>query len=281
MVNNKERISKRVIFIILLLISIITIYPFLWTFFSSFKTTDQLYGGNPLFLRPNPWTIKNYINAFRYVPLLRFILNTLMVSVVVTTLQVLIGSMAGYAFARINFKGKNIVFFLFLSTMMVPGHITLIPNYALLRYFGWLNEYKALMIPPVFTGLCAIGMFLMRQYFMSIPRELEEAALIDGCSRHYTFWKIIMPNSKPAIATFVIINFKAQWNSFLWPLIMMSDVKKMTMQVGLSYFKGVVSTDWATLLAGTTISILPVIIIFLVFQQYFIEGVMTSGLGGK
>ncbi|KUO74212.1 MAG: hypothetical protein APF77_08610 [Clostridia bacterium BRH_c25] len=279
--NKEKKLRKLILYIALILVSITMIYPFIWAVSASFKTIQQLFNGNPLDLVPDPARPQNYSDAWNYVPFGRFLLNTMFVSGFVTIAQLIIGSMAGYAFARLNFRGKNIIFMALLGTMMVPGHVTLIPNYVLMRYLDWLNKYQALLIPPVFNGICVTGMFLMRQYFFSIPKELEEAAIIDGCSRIKVFRKIIIPNAKPALATFAIIAFNAQWNAFLWPLIVINDVNKMPVQVGLSYFRGVASTNWGVLLAGTTISIVPVIIVFLLFQKYFVKGMLTSGFGGK
>lgn len=281
--SRKKRLSfKRILmFAILLLLSITMIYPFLWTIASSFKTTQQLFGGRPLNLIPNPIRIENYKDAWRYVPFGRFLLNTVFISAFVTFFQMLIASMAGYAFSRLNFRGKNVMFMMLLGTMMVPGHVTLIPNYVLMRYLKWIDTYEALMIPTIFNSTCVMGMFLMRQHFLSIPKELEEAATIDGCSRVRTFFTIVIPNVKPGLATFGIIGFNAGWNSFLWPLIVINDVNKMPIQVGLSFFKGTVASNWGVILAGTTIAIMPVIIVFLMFQKYFVQGMLTSGLGGK
>ena len=281
MKHKDFNIKRLLMYIVLIAVSVTMIYPFLWTVSASLKTTTQLFGGNTLDFIPNPIRLENYQDAFKYVPFGRFILNTLFIAVFVTFFQIVIASMAGYAFARFTFRGKNIVFILLLGTMMIPGHVTLIPNYVLMRYLGWIDKYQALLIPTIFNGICVTGMFLMRQYFFSIPKELEEAAIIDGCSRFRAFWSIIMPNAKPALATFLIIGFNAEWNSFLWPLIVISDVNKMPIQVGLSFFKGVVSSNWGVLLAGATIAIIPVMVVFLVFQKYFVRGVVTSGFGGK
>jgi multiple sugar transport system permease protein len=278
---KKFGLSRLLLYIILVAVSITMIYPFLWTISASFKTTAQLFNGKPLNLIPNPIRIENYKDAWNFVPFGRFLLNSLFLATFVTLSQILVASMAGYSFARLSFKGKNIVFIMLLGIMMVPGHVTLIPNYVLMRYLKWVDKYQALMIPAIFNGTCITGMFLMRQYFFSIPKELEEAAIIDGCSRFKAFWTIVLPNTKPAIATFSIIGFNAQWNAFLWPLIIINDVKKMPIQVGLSYFKGVVSSNWGILLAGTTMAIIPVILVFLVFQKYFVKGMVTSGFGGK
>jgi ABC-type sugar transport system, permease component len=275
------KIEKILLYLILIAVSVTMIYPFLWTISASFKTTTQLFSGRPLDLIPNPIRVQNYKDAWNFVPFGRFLINTLLIALTVVSFQILFASMAGYAFARLRFRGKNIVFIMLLGTMMIPGHVTLIPNYVLMRYFHWIDKYQALIVPAIFNGTCVTGMFLMRQYFFSIPKELEEAAIIDGCSRFRAFWSIIMPNAKPAMATFLIIGFNAEWNAFLWPLIVISDVKKMPIQVGLSYFKGVVSSNWGVLLAGTTMAIVPVIIVFLIFQNYFVRGMVTSGFGGK
>ena len=280
-VVKKIKVGRLLLFVMLVAFSITMIYPFLWTIFASFKTTEQLFSGKPLDLIPRPMRIENYKDAWNFVPFGRFLLNTLFIAGFVTLMQILIASMAGYSFARLNFRGKNIVFIMLLGTMMIPGHVTLIPNYVLMRYLKWIDKYQALMIPVIFNSTCVTGMFLMRQYFLSIPKELEEAAIIDGCSRFKAFWTIVLPNTKPALSTFAIIGFNAGWNSFLWPLIVISDVKKMTIQVGLSYFRGVVSSNWGVLLAGTTMAIVPVMIVFLIFQKYFVEGMVTSGFGGK
>lgn len=283
--NNSKKflqiICKGLLYMALIICAAITIYPFIWTISSSLKSTQQFLNSNPLDLIPRPFKFSNYLEAWNAVPMGRFILNSIVITTFVTTVQVLIASMAAYAFAKINFRGKNVVFILFLGTMMVPSQVTLIPNYILLRNFNWLNKYQALLIPTIFTGVCITGMFIMRQYFLSIPKEIEDAAIIDGCSRYGVFWRIILPNAKPAIATFAIISFNSHWNSFLYPLIMMNDVKKMPIQVGIAYFKSISQQTGGPLLAGTTMAILPVVLVFLVFQKYIVNGTLTSGLGGK
>lgn len=277
----KGKIKKVVIYLILIACTFITIYPFMWTISSSVKTTQQILSGNPLNLMPDPIKLSNYRDAWNMVPMGRFILNSVIITAFVTTSQVLIAAMAAYAFAKINFKWKSVIFILFLGTMMVPSQVTLIPNYILLRHLNWLNKYQALLIPTIFTGSCVTGMFIMRQYFLSIPKEIEDAAIIDGCSTYSVFWKIILPNAKPAMATFAIISFNVHWNSFLYPLIMMNDVEKMPIQVGIAYFKNISQQTGGPLLAGTTMAILPVVIVFLIFQKYIVNGTLTSGMGGK
>jgi len=279
--KDKSRVKTIIIYCVLILISFIMIYPFMWSFSASFKTSAQIYSGNPLDLIPKPFTLENYKQACTLLPFHRFLFNSLMLSFVVPVITVIISSMAAYAFARMRFKGRDFIFLAFLAVMMLPGHITLIPRYILMRVLGWINTYTALVIPPIFGGNLVICIFFMRQFFFSIPRELEDAALIDGCSRFQVWWKIIMPNSKAAIATIAIVSFKFQWNSFLWPNVVINDYLKMPITVGLSYFYGNVETRWALLMAGTVLSIIPVILIFIFLQRYFISSALTSGLGGK
>jgi len=269
------------LYVVLIVLAAVMIYPFLWSVTASFKTNRQIFSGNPLDLIPRPATFDNYRQAFALMPFGRFLLNSAMLAIVVPAASILIGSMAAYAFARMDFSGRDFIFLALLGVMMMPGHITLIPRFALVRKLGWINKYTALIIPGIFSGQLVFNIFLMRQHFLSVPKELEEAALIDGCSRWGVWWKVVMPNAKPAIATLAIIGFKSEWNSFLWPNIVINDYLKMPIQVGLSCLQSNMRTGWDVLMAGTTIAIIPLIIIFLCFQRFFISGVMTSGMGGR
>ena len=277
----KIRADYVVLYIVLVLLAAIMIYPFLWSVRASLKTNRQIFSGNPLDLIPRPATFDNYRQAFALMPFGRFLLNSAMLAIVVPAASILIGSMAAYAFARMDFSGRDLIFLALLGVMMMPAHITLIPRFALVRKLGWINKYAALIIPGIFSGQLVFNIFLMRQHFLSVPKELEEAALIDGCSRWGVWWKVVMPNSKPAIATLAIIGFKSEWNSFLWPNIVINDYMKMPIQVGLSCLQSNMRTGWDILMAGTTVAIIPLIIIFLCFQRFFISGVMTSGMGGR
>lgn len=263
------------------LLSIIMIYPFLWAVSASFKTTTQLYNGNPLNIIPSPFIINNYQRVLELLPFGRFILNSMFLSTVVPFLQIVFASMAAYSFARLNFKGKNVVFLILLSTMMIPGHITLIPNYIIMRLLHWIDRYAALIVPSIVSGGNIFNIFFLRQYFLSIPKDLEDAAIIDGCSRFRVFSKIIIPNAKPALATVAIFSFNRKWNDFLWPMVIINSYEKMPIQVGLTYLKGVVNTNWGELLAGTTIAIIPIIVIFLIFQKFFVRTVVNTGLGAQ
>lgn len=279
--KRKARISTVILYVILIFLAVIMIYPFVWSVTASFKTSRQIYGGDPLDLIPKPFTLNNYKRVLELLPFGRFLLNSMLLATVVPVISIVLASMAAYAFARLQFRGRDVIFMLLLGVMMLPGHVTLIPRYALMIKLGWVNRYIALIIPAVFSASLVFKIFFMRQHFLSIPRELEEAALIDGCSQWGVWWNIMMPNSKPALAALAIIGFKTEWNSFLWPNIVINDFMKMPIQVGLTYLQSNAQSSWDILMAGTTIAIVPVILIFICFQQYFMAGSLTSGMGGR
>lgn len=277
---TKTKKLKNVIFhIFMIIISIIMIYPFLWAFCSSFKTSGQIYNDNPLNLIPSPFTFANYQRTWQVLPFGRFLVNSLVLAILIPALMIIFSSVCAYAFARLNFKGRNVIFFLFLATMMVPSHVTLIPNFAIISKLGWIDNYLALFVNSLFTGANAFNIFFFKQYFMSIPKDLESAAIIDGCNRAKVYFKIVLPNAKPAIATVAILSFRSVWNSFLWPMLVINDYNKMTITVGLQYFKGAVQNQ-GQLLSGTVLTVIPVILVFLFFQKYFINSTVNSGFGG-
>lgn len=264
----------------MILLSVVMIYPFLWSALSSFKTIDQLYSDNPLNLIPQPFIVSNYGRLFQALPFGKFIMNSVFLSVAMPIAMIVIASITAYALTRLKFKGRNVLFLLFISTMMIPGHVVLIPNYKIIVEMHLINSYTALFLTSMFTASNAFNIFFFRQFFLTIPKDLENAAIIDGCSRVGVFWRIVLPNSKPAIATTAILSFRGVWNQFLWPMIVLNDYDKMTLTVGLKYLKDW-EPNWAVLLAGATISIVPIIIIFLVFQKYFMSSTLNSGFGGR
>jgi len=220
---------------------------------------------------------ENYSIAFNKVPFGRYFLNTIFVSVCVVLGVLITGTLAAFAFARMRFVGKETLFYLFISMMMVPQPVYLIPSYVLLHHIGWLNTYQALIIPwiaNIFT------IFLLRQQFKTIPQDLFDAAAIDGCSRFGTLWRIALPLSKPIITTTAIFGFIGSWNSFMWPLVMTDSPKLRVLQVGLSYFSQEASAQTALLMAASTFSILPLIILFLIAQKQIIASFASSGLKG-
>lgn len=281
MVALRKKIGSAVFYLIMIALSFIMIYPFIWAVTASFKTTAQLYDGKPLNLIPNPFTLYSYQRATTILPMWRFVINSTWLSVLVPVLQILLASMAAFAFARLNFKGKNVVFLILVATLMLPGHVTLIPNFITMRVFHWIDKYVALIVPALINGTNVFNIFFLRQFFLSIPKELEDAAIIDGCSRFRVYMNIIMPNSKPALATVAILSFNSKWNEFLWPMVVMNTYEKMPVQVGLSYLENAVSTNWGQVLAGSTIVIIPTLIVFIVFQKYFIRTLVNTGMGGQ
>ena len=261
-------------------ICLIMVYPFVWSFFSSFKSQQQLYGGNPLALLPDEATLDNYRRLFEVLPFDRFIVNSVLLSVTIPVAMIAVASLTAYALTRLRFRGRNVLFLAFVATMMVPSHVTLIPNYKIIIDMHLANTYLALFLSSMFTGANAFNIFFFRQFFLSFPKDLENAAIIDGCSRFGVFLRVILPNAKPAIATTAILSFRSVWNSFLWPMLVITDYDRLTLTVGLKYLKEW-ETNWAVLLAGATISIVPILIVFFAFQRQFVASTMNTGFGGK
>ena len=255
------------------------IYPFVWSLFSSFKGREQLYTDSPLNILPEPPTLENYDRLFEVLPFERFVINSVILSVAIPLCMIAVASFTAYALTRLQFKGRNLLFLAFVATMMIPSHVTLIPNYKTIVDLNLYNTYTALFLTNVFTASNAFNIFFFRQFFLSIPKDLESAAIIDGCSRLGVFLRIILPNSKPAIATTAILSFRSVWNAFLMPMLIINDYDKPTLTVGLKYLKEW-EPNWAVLLAGASLSIVPIVIVFLAFQKYFMNSNMNAGFGG-
>ncbi len=254
--------------------------PFLWMVTTSLKEPGSIFSYQRPWWEdwiPIQFYWKNYVLAWKAVPFARFYINSIFVSICVTLGQVVTSAMAAYAFARLNFPGRDKLFFAYLATMMVPGAVTMIPVFILLRMLGWIDTYKAVIFPGIFT---AYGTFLLRQFFLTLPKELEDAAKIDGCSYFGIFWKIILPLSKPALATLTTFTFMGSWLNFMWPLIVLNTHNKFTLPVGLAYFQSLHFTDWTQLMAGSLMMILPILIVFIFTQRYFVEGIKLTGIKG-
>lgn len=253
---------------------IVAVVPFLWMLSVSFRTEQDLFT-NPASLLPQTWTLHGYIGVWQQLPFLRLVLNTVMFAGGTTVLTLLLDSLCAYALARMRFRGRNVAFVLVIATLMVPFQVTLIPVFIELFHLGWLNTYQGLIIP---RATSAFGIFLLRQSFMSVPTELDEAARIDGAGHLRIYARIILPLSKPALATVGLLNFMALWNDLLWPLIVTSSPEMRTLPAGLTLFGGQHVTDHAVLLAGATISLLPLAVAFFLAQRFFVAGVATTGL---
>lgn len=257
-------------------LAIITVVPFAWMVLTSFKPLWEILTFPPTWW-PEEFTFDNYRDAFTAAPFGRFYFNSLLVAIAVTVGQLITCSLAAYAFARMRFKGRDILFYLFLGTMMVPAHVTMIPSFMILHWLGWIDSYAALIVPGLAS---AFGTFLLRQFFLTIPRELEEAAFLDGCNRFTVLWRIIIPLAKPALATLAIFTFMTVFNDFIWALIVLNSESMYTVQLGLAIFRDQYSTEWGNLMAGSVVATLPILIVFFFAQKYFIQGITLSGMKG-
>lgn len=262
--------------LLLLLGSLVTLTPF------GFMLLVSLWPKTAFLTRQFPLeqiTIQNYFETFRQIPFGRFYLNSLIVAAGTVSLQILTASLAAFAFARLRFWGREAIFLLYLATLMIPFQVTMIPNYIVIaRFLQWRDTYQALILPSAFS---AFSTFLLRQYFKGIPLDLDEAARMDGASSFRIWWQVIMPLSGPVLATLAIFNFQASWNDFLWPLIITSKEAMRTIPIGLASFQGQYQTEWHLLMAGAVIALLPVLVIYVVGQNWFVQGITLSGLGGR
>lgn len=262
--------------ILIYTLAIFTVAPFVWMVLTSFKPLSEILAFPPTWW-PENFTFENYLESFTAAPFGRYYFNSLFVALAVTLGQLVTCSLAAYAFARMQFKGRDILFYIFLGTMMVPAHVTMIPSFMILHWLGWIDSYAALIAPGLAS---AFGTFLLRQFFLTIPRELEEAAFIDGCSRFTVLFRIILPLARPALATLAIFTFMTLFNDFIWPLIVLNSENMYTVQLGLAIFRDQYSTEWGNLMAGSVVATLPILLVFFFAQKYFIQGITLSGLKG-
>lgn len=267
--NNKQ-------FVVLIILSILCMFPILWVILSSFKQQTELFSF-PLTLFPQKWTIENYVSALSQGNFLLYFGNTTLVSIVSTIIAVAINIMAGYALAKYKFKGRDAIFYTMIATLMIPLQVIMIPLFLQLKNLGMLNSLWGIIIPPAATPT---GVFLARQYIVNLPDSMIESARIDGAKEFFIFRNIIVPLSKPIIATIAIFSFMWRWNDYLWPLIVITDNRKQTIQQALANFVGQLQINWSDLLAMTTISIIPVILVFLKFQKYFMSGITSGAVKG-
>jgi multiple sugar transport system permease protein len=276
--NFKKKTGQTIVLIILILGSLLILSPIWWMIATSLKDMKEIMTYPPTFI-PKEWHWENYLITLQKGPFLQYTLNTLFITFFVVIGNVVANSFIAYGFAKIHFKGRNVLFACVLATMMIPGFVTLVPQYVIYAKLGWLNTYLPLILPAFFGS--AFNIFLLRQFFLTIPNELIEAAKIDGANHLYIWWKIFIPLAKPAIATVAIFSFNGAWNDFLGPLLYINDESLYTLQMGLQIFKGQNDTQWNFLMAGSLMVLLPVITIFFFFQRYFIEGMnLTAGSKG-
>jgi multiple sugar transport system permease protein len=275
MKSNVLTLKKGLLYLILLGFALITIFPYFWSLSTSLKASDEVFA-IPSKWFPTQLHFENYSYVWTSVPFGRYMLNTLLVAIVSVLGQVIFGSLSAYAFARMDFKGKHFLFGLFLSTLMIPGVVTLIPLFILMKYLGWLNSYYAL-IAPVVLGT-PYGIFLLRQFFLGIPKDLEEAATLDGAGRLLIFIKVILPSSRPVIATLAVTTFVTAWNNFVWPLIVTDSDNLRLISLGITSFKGQYNTQWNYMMAASIIALIPLLIMFLFFQKQIVNSIQLTGL---
>lgn len=263
--------------VVLIATTIIALFPMYWLFISAFTPTKSTINTTPTLFPINPG-FDNFIRLFELTENYgRWVVNSLAVAISITAFHVIFDTMAGYAFAKRRFPGRNVLFWLILSTLMIPDHVTLVPKYIVARETGLLDTLWAIILPGTAS---VFGIFLMRQYIQTLPGELIDAGRIDGASEPGIFFRIILPLCKPALAALAIFTFVRYWNDFLWPLIVLTDDANFTLPVGVASLQGEFGTDYGVIFAGAALAALPMIIFFLVFQRYFLEGVRMGAVKG-
>lgn len=276
--RGKKKISKSIIYIILFFISFVCLVPFYWMIRSSLMDMSQIFTMPPIWI-PKPIKFSNYKEALTMLPFGRYFLNTLFVVVFTVLGTVITSSLCAYSFSRIEWKGRDTVFGILLTAMMIPFAVTLIPTFIGWQKLGVVNSYAPLIVPAWFGG-GVFNVFLLRQFFRTIPKELDEAARIDGAGHFTIYSKIIIPLSKPSLIVVSLFSFMGSWNDFLGPLVYLNDGDKFTLSLGLMQFQGMYSAQWQYMMAAATVVLVPIVIIFFIGQKYFIEGILMSGMKG-
>ncbi|MFN8480527.1 MAG: carbohydrate ABC transporter permease [Kouleothrix sp.] len=282
--SPRPSVSVVLRYILITVLAILVFMPFILSFLGTFKTNPEVTAYPPTFL-PREWHPENWAQTWsveisgagQYV-FARWFFNSFWLAVVNMVTQLFFCSLAAYAFARMRFPGKDLIFAFIIASMAIPGAVTLIPGYVFFAKLGWINTYWPLIVPKL---VVPFGIFMLTQFFKSIPRELEEAAYIDGASRFRTYWNVAMPLSRPALITLAIIQFQGSWNDFLGPLLYLRDAKLLTLTVGLNFFKTQYAVEWNKILVGSMFNAIPILIIFFIFNKYYMEGASYSGLAGQ
>ena len=275
-VRKKERITinRLIIFIFLTLLALTTLIPFIWMLSASFKTNNDVFSV-PIQWIPKTWHPENYSVIWGRIPLLTFFKNTLFLSIIITIIQLFTSSFAAYGLSKMHFKGRDILFLTYIGTIAIPWQSYMIPQFIMMRQLHLTDTLWSLVLLQAFS---AFGVFLLKQYYSSIPDSLCESARIDGLSEWGIYWKIILPLTKPALASLTIITFVGTWNDYMGPFIYLSSTENKTIQLGLKMFVGLFDTEYALIMAASVVSILPVVIVFLSMQKHFVEGIATSGM---
>lgn len=274
--SNKQTVAKTLLYLLLVLCSLAMLMPFVWMLSSSLKLDKDVFTFPIEWIPSNPrW--ENYAEIWTTIPLAQFLKNTAKLTLIVTFLQLLTSSFAAYAFAKLQFKGRDLLFLGYVATIAMPWQVYMVPQFILMRSFGLNNTHSAIIFLQAFS---AFGVFLMKQFYMSVPDELCEAARIDGMSE-YRIWALIMlPLSKPALSTLTIFTFVNTWNDFLGPLLYLTRMELKTIQIGLRMFISQYSSEYGLIMAASVVALIPVVIVFLALQKFFVQGVATAGLKG-
>jgi multiple sugar transport system permease protein len=276
---RQRRIRRHILlYFFLSLFSISTLFPLFWMISTSLKSGDIIFDMPPRLL-PDGFHWENYSLAVTEINFLVLFKNSIVISAFKLLAEVFVSALVAYGFARFNFPGKNIWFLILLATIMIPGEVTMIPVFIAFSKIGWVNSIKPLILPAFFGGQ-ATFVFLLRQFFLTIPRDLEESAIVDGATSFKIFYKIFLPLSIPALITIGIFSFQGSWNDLLAPLIYLNDTAKFTLPLGLAAFKGMLKVEWGPLMAGSILALMPIVIVFFLVQRYFVEGVKLSGIKG-
>ncbi len=283
-------IGKLLFYAVCITIGVVMFLPFFWSLMTSLKPSNEIFS-IPIQWLPSEITLEHYRKAFTTVPFGLYFWNSLVLAVAGVLANLFFGSVSGYAFAKLNFRGNKAMFRVLLAAMMIPGIVTMIPSFYVLKHFplvggndllggggnGFLNSFWGIILPGA-SGSFAV--FFMRQFFLTLPSDMMEMARIEGCKEFRIFWNIYLPLTKPALATLGIFTFQAGWNSFLWPMIILNDPDKATIQMGLQAFSYNYQTDYGPMMAGALIAILPILVLFLLLQKYFVQGIAFSGVKG-
>jgi len=276
MKRAKRRISSLLSHVFLIATSLVMIAPFLWMISTALKGESEIYMYPPRWL-PNELHWENFIRAWRTMPFGRFYINSIVVTTIITVNQVFTAALAGYAFARLEFPGRDTIFYMYLATMMVPGQVTMLPLFLLMDRLGWIDTYQGLTV-PFLTSVFAT--FFLRQFFASIPRELEDVARIDGCGRLRFLWQIMLPLSRPALGAITLFTFLGHWDDYLWPLVITNSTHMRTLPIGLRFFVEESGTQYHYMMAAALITLAPVLALFFAAQRQFIKGIALTGLKG-
>jgi multiple sugar transport system permease protein len=273
--DPRDRLHRLGLHAILIAASLAMVAPFVWQIVTSLKSLSSATAVPPTLLPEGQWS--NYGRVFDLLPFGTQFVNTLLTALLRTAGQVLFCSMAAYAFARLRFPGKNVIFGVFLSVLMVPPQLFIIPQYQIMSDLGWLNSLQALVVPGLFS---AFGVFLLRQFFLSLPKELEEAARLDGAGPARIYWSIVLPLARPGLVALAVLVLLWSWNDLFWPLVVNTDPEKMTLAAGLASLQGQFQTDYPVLMAGSLLASVPVIAVFVFLQRQFIQGIAQTGIKG-